>query len=114
MHTSDIQRQNINVRTEFANDVQRYLRQKELEFDTKESLERHDITPSIRARMVDWIIEVLTNFSCADQTFFTAVSMMDRYLKATQERLPVTQLHLIGVTCMFVASKFEDLSPLRM
>jgi hypothetical protein len=30
--------------------------------------------------MIDWMIEVLTNFKCEDQTFFLAVSLMDRYL----------------------------------
>lgn len=43
---------------------------------------RHKITPALRARMVDWMIEVLTNFKCDDQTFFLAVSLLDRYLKA--------------------------------
>ena len=39
---------------------------------------------------------------------------MDRYFKATPHRLPVTKLHIIGVTSMFVASKYEDVCPLRM
>lgn len=85
-----------------------------MEFDTTDCLSRHDISAPVRARMVDWIIEVLTNFSCGDQTFFTTVSLMDRYFKACPEPLPVTKLHVIGVTSLFVASKFEDISPLRM
>jgi hypothetical protein len=64
--------------------------------------------------MVDWIIEVLTNFFCDDQTFFIAISLMDRYFKGCPEPLKVSSLHIVGVTCMFVASKFEDINPLRM
>lgn len=30
--------------------------------------------------MVDWMIEVLTNFKCDDQTFFLGVSLLDRYM----------------------------------
>lgn len=31
--------------------------------------------------MVDWMIEVLTNFRCDHMTFFHAVSLMDRFFK---------------------------------
>ena len=64
--TTDVQRQNMNVRRELGGDIQKYLRARELEFDTTNCLERHEITAPIRARMADWIIEVLTNFYCDD------------------------------------------------
>lgn len=64
--------------------------------------------------MVDWMIEVLTNFRCDDQTFFLAVSLLDRYFKNCQTRKEVSDLHIIGVTSMFIASKFEDIYPLKM
>jgi hypothetical protein len=55
------------------------------------------------------MIEVLTNFKCDDQTFFLSVSLMDRYFKGC-----AGDLHITGVTCMFVASKFEDIYSLKM
>jgi hypothetical protein len=64
--------------------------------------------------MVDWMVEVLTNFKCADQTFFLAVSLLDRYFNATPKVLEVNELHCLGVTAMFIASKFEDIHPLKM
>ncbi len=64
--------------------------------------------------MVDWMIEVLTNFKCDDQTFFLSVSLIDRFFKNKQETKEVGDLHIIGVTCMFVASKYEDIYPLKM
>lgn len=64
--------------------------------------------------MVDWMIEVLTNFKCDDQTFFLAVSLMDRYFKRCGRVLQINDLHGIGVTAMFVASKFEDIFPIKM
>lgn len=64
--------------------------------------------------MIDWMIEVLTNFKCDDQTFFIAVSLLDRYFKGCKQRKQVGDLHITGVTCMFVASKFEDIFPLKM
>lgn len=64
--------------------------------------------------MIDWMIEVLTNFKCDDQTFFLAVSLQDRFAKGCQRTLEVGDLHILGVTSMFVASKFEDIYPLKM
>jgi len=64
--------------------------------------------------MIDWMIEVLTNFKCDDQTFFLAVSLQDRFAKGCEKTLEVGDLHVLGVTSMFVASKFEDIYPLKM
>lgn len=68
----------------------------------------------LRARMVDWMIEVLTNFKCDDLTFFLATSLMDRYFKGCAKVMSVGDLHMIGVTSMFLASKYEDIYPLKM
>ena len=69
---------------------------------------------NLRARMVDWMIEVLTNFKCDDLTYFLAVGLMDRYFKGCPKILQVSDLHIIGVTSMFLASKYEDIYPLKM
>ena len=72
---TDFQRQNINCRAELSEDIDNYLRHYQHEFDVKNCLNRHKITATLRARMIDWMIEVLTNFKCDDQTFFIAVSL---------------------------------------
>ena len=75
--SNDIQRQNVNVRHELNDDIDQYLRdlERKSENDVTSCLSRHKITPVLRARMIDWMIEVLTNFRCDDQTFFLAVSL---------------------------------------
>ena len=75
---------------------------------------RHGITEVGRARMIDWMYEVLTAFNMHEQTFFLSVQLMDRYISATEKHLRLEDLHLIGITCMFVASKYEDITPLFM
>ena len=112
--TTEIERQNVNVRTEYGESIMEYTRELEKQYNTENSLIRHKITPALRARMIDWMIEVLTNFKCDDQTFFLAVSLLDRYFKAKQETLEIANLHIIGVTTMFIASKYEDIYPLKM
>lgn len=98
----------------FGRDIDDYLHLLQMEHSTEGTLERHKITPNLRARMVDWMIEVLTNFKCDDQTFFLAISLMDRFFKSSPRELQIQDLHIIGVSCMFIASKYEDIYPLKM
>jgi Flp pilus assembly CpaF family ATPase len=39
---------------------------------------------------------------------------MDRYFKVKSEPREVSDLHMIGVTSMFISSKYEDIYPLKM
>jgi cyclin A len=64
--------------------------------------------------MIDWMAEVLNTFKCSDQTFFLAVNIMDRYFKNSDKQLQSSDLHLLGVVSMFIASKYEDVIPLLM
>lgn len=67
--------------------------------------------------MVDWMVEVMTAFKCADQTFFLAISIMDRYFATLAKEgvsLKLQELHVTGITCMFMASKYEDIYPLLL
>lgn len=42
------------------------------------------------------------------------MSLLDRYFKGKQDMREVTDLHIIGVTAMFIASKYEDYYPIKM
>lgn len=104
----------MNVNAEYGHSIDLYMRQLEEQYLTAECLARHKITAALRARMVDWMIEVLTNFKCEDQTFFLAVSLLDRYLKRKAAPQEIADLHVMGVCAMFIASKYEDIYPLKM
>ena len=62
--------------------------------------------------MVDWMIEVTTSFKCTERAYFLSVALFDSYLRSTKVKLVNSNVHLIGVTCMFIASKYEDIYPL--
>eukprot|EP00826_Nyctotherus_ovalis_P056889 TRINITY_DN7761_c0_g2_i1.p1 TRINITY_DN7761_c0_g2~~TRINITY_DN7761_c0_g2_i1.p1 ORF type:complete len:384 (-),score=122.38 TRINITY_DN7761_c0_g2_i1:66-1217(-) len=111
---TDIERQSANAFRDYGEEIEEYEKSLESACHTHECLNRHEITAGLRAKMVDWMIEVMTNFKCNDQAFFMAVSLMDRYLKSKGERKLICELHVIGVTAMFLASKYEDILPLRM
>jgi hypothetical protein len=80
----------------------------------EDCLANHKITERMRTRMVDWMIEVLSNYKCEDYTFFLAVNLMDRHFKASTKILHPNDLHSIGIAAMFMASKFYDVYPLRL
>lgn len=79
--TTEVERQNININQEYGDSIDLYMRELEKQFVTTDCLLVHKITPALRSRMIDWMIEVLTNFKCDDLTFFLAVSLLDRYFK---------------------------------
>jgi hypothetical protein len=60
------------------------------------------------------MIEVLCSYKCSDMTFFIAVYYMDGYFKKTAVKHELNDLHLVGVSSMFLATKFEEISPLRI
>lgn len=64
--------------------------------------------------MVDWMVEVMSSYKCQDQTLFLAVLLMDQYYAQVAENLSVNLLHLVGITCMFIASKYNEIYPVHI
>jgi Cyclin, N-terminal domain len=80
-------------------------------------LQFHEIEASSRAKLVDWILSVLRAFGVSSHpTFFVAISMMDRYFIGKYHQgitLGQETLYLIGLTAIFLSSKFEDSNPIK-
>ena len=77
-------------------------------------LQNHKITSNIRTKMIDWMIEVFSVFECMDETFFLAVNIMDIFIQKTKKIFNNEDIHLIGITCMFISSKFQEIYPLSL
>ena len=69
--------------------------------------QQQDINEKMRAILVDWIIEVHLKFKLLPETLFITVSLIDRYLEI--EQIKRTNLQLVGVTAMLIASKYEEI-----
>jgi len=82
--------------------------------NTKDVLSRHTITPEMRLKMVDWMVEIFTIIQTNDITFFNAVNIMDNYFYKTPNTYKPADLHLIGICSIFIASKFCDINPIRI
>ncbi|EAR82991.2 amine-terminal domain cyclin (macronuclear) [Tetrahymena thermophila SB210] len=79
-----------------------------------EFLKRHAITAAMRAKMIDWMIEVLKAYNFSETTFSLSVAIMDAYFANVQRSLQVDELHAIGIVSMFIASKYEEIVPFSL
>ncbi|KAH6660248.1 cyclin-like protein [Truncatella angustata] len=97
---------------EYANEIFDYLR--DLECDTVPNPEymahQDDLEWKTRGILIDWLIEVHTRFHLLPETLFLAINVIDRFL--SEKVVQLDRLQLVGITAMFVASKYEEvLSP---
>jgi len=97
---------------EYVHEIFDYM--KELEITTMPNPDYMDnqteLEWKMRGILVDWLLEVHTRFRLLPETLFLAVNIIDRFLSCKVVQLD--RLQLVGVTAMFIASKYEEvLSP---
>lgn len=77
-------------------------------------LNRHQsLRPRMRAILLDWLIEVCEVHRLHRETFYLAVDFIDRYLTVTTD-MPKNRLQLIGISCLFIGSKIEEIYPPKL
>jgi hypothetical protein len=67
--------------------------------------------------MIDWIIEVLQALSEKNEitpVFFRTFLVLDLYCKYSEKNLQDSDIHLIGLTAMYISSKYEDIYPISI
>lgn len=74
---------------------------------------RASFLPRMRAILLDWIMEVCEVYRLRRVTYYLAVDYIDRYLTIRPD-VPKTQLQLVGVSCLFMASKLEEVYPPKL
>ena len=77
-------------------------------------MDKHTLSPNVRERMVDWMVEVFSVYKCDPGTFELAVHIMDTFISKSKKVIHDEDIHLIGLTCIYISSKIEDIIPLRM
>lgn len=66
-----------------------------------------DINESMRALLVDWLVEVHRKFKLEPCTYFLAINILDRFLAKAQ--VGRKQLQLCGCACLWIASKYHEI-----
>lgn len=95
-------------------------------------LKDREITPKVRAILIDWLVEIQNEHGLLQETLYVAVGILDTYLQVLncsklgpfdvtleiysllsfQKTKPVSKryLQLIGVTALFLAAKYEEIT----
>ncbi|XP_068647358.1 cyclin-A2-1-like [Aristolochia californica] len=99
----------------YTADIYTYLRVQELMqrpcSNFMEVLQR-DITQSMRAILIDWLVEVSEEYKLAPDTLYLTVCLIDRFL--SKNCIERQKLQLLGITCMLIASKYEEICAPRV
>ena len=63
------------------------------------------LTSSMRAILVDWLVEVQENFELNHETLYLAVKLVDMYVSRVVTAKE--SLQLVGAVSLFIAAKFD-------
>lgn len=100
-----------------AKDVWKFMCKKDekaaIERDSKMLSNHPGLQPRMRAILLDWLIEVCEVYKLHRETYFLALDYLDRYL-STNVSISKTHLQLIGITCLFIAAKVEEIYPPKL
>ncbi|XP_031232491.1 cyclin-A2 [Mastomys coucha] len=102
---------NVNEVPDYQEDIHTYLREMEVKCKPKVGYMKRqpDITNSMRAILVDWLVEVGEEYKLQNETLHLAVNYIDRFLSSMS--VLRGKLQLVGTAAMLLASKFEEIYP---
>lgn len=64
------------------------------------------ITWKHRGILVDWLLQLHANYRLHPESLFLCINILDRFLGSRY--VSVGKLQLVGLTCFFIATKFEE------
>ncbi|XP_033020234.1 G2/mitotic-specific cyclin-B1 [Lacerta agilis] len=99
-----------NLCSEYVKDIYNYLRDLEGQQSVRPNyLAGQEITGNMRAVLIDWLVQVQMKFKLLQETMYMTVAIIDRFMQ--NNKVHKRMLQLVGVTAMFVASKYEEMYP---
>ena len=98
---------------EYFDEIIYSLLKEESEFVSKKMIDYNyllnsdnEITPEMRAMVVDWLLEVHQIFHFQEKCLFTTIQLMDKYL--SKKTISIDQFQLLALTSLNIASKQEE------
>jgi len=105
-------RNDMRMCTEYVNDVYQNAQIKQKKHvPNPDYMELHqrEITVTMRGILIDWLVEVAMEYNQSQETLFLSVGYIDAYL--SKSRCIRSKLQLVGITCMHIASKYQEIYP---
>eukprot|EP00092_Neocalanus_flemingeri_P047651 GFUD01054075.1.p1 GENE.GFUD01054075.1~~GFUD01054075.1.p1 ORF type:complete len:404 (-),score=138.47 GFUD01054075.1:274-1485(-) len=96
---------------EYVNDIYGYLRHLEtVQYVKADYLAgQTELLPKMRAVLIDWLVGVHLQFHLLQETLYTTVAILDRFLQVEVGAVSRNKLQLVGVAAMLVAAKYEEI-----
>jgi len=95
---------------EYAPAIYSYLRGVEEGLSIrKDFLQGYFVNGKMRGVLIDWLIEVHSQFKLLQETLFMTVYVIDKFLQTEGYSVRRNKLQLVGVTAMFISSKVEEM-----
>ncbi|KAL1110189.1 hypothetical protein AAG570_008266 [Ranatra chinensis] len=69
-----------------------------------------NVSSRMRAVLIDWLVEVQVQYKLMQETLHLSVGILDRFLQEVP-RIQKEKFQLVGITCLFIACKFEEMYP---
>ncbi|XP_062177749.1 cyclin-A3-4-like [Alnus glutinosa] len=98
----------------YSNSIYKHLQAQEMEVSRRplpgymESVQ-NDVAPYMREILLDWLVEVAEEYKLVPDTLYLTASYIDRFL--SYRAVGKNKIQLLGVSCMLIASKYEEISP---
>lgn len=97
---------NVNAEPYYAYDIFCYLMEKEKTTKCQKYIHsQKEISESMRAILVDWLVEVQEEFELNHETLYQAIKILDHYLMI--RKISRVNFQLLGITAMFISAKIE-------
>ncbi|KAG0693501.1 G2/mitotic-specific cyclin-B3 [Chionoecetes opilio] len=95
---------------DYAHNIFKYYQEREKKFVIVKYIDKQpDVMRSMRAILVDWMVEVQESFELNHETLYLGVKILDLYL--TRIVIKRDSLQLVGSTALFIACKFDERTP---
>ena len=100
--------------TEYIDDMYHHFRSKEESTSVRPLYMENQprLTERMRSILVDWLVDVHVEFKLVPETLYLTINLIDRYLE--RRVIARKKLQLVGVTCLLIASKYEEVHPVDL
>ncbi|KAF4119593.1 Cyclin, C-terminal domain [Geosmithia morbida] len=100
----------VSMVAEYGDEIFDYLREMEVKMLPNPHYMEHqtEIQWSMRAVLMEWLVQVHGRFHLLPETLFLTVNYVDRFLSS--KVVSIGKLQLVGATAILVASKYEEIN----
>jgi cyclin B len=113
-HVEDFDKSQLNEicsEPHYAHEVFLYYKEKEVQLIVPKYMHNQPhLKKSMRAVLVDWMVEVQESFELNHETLYLAVKMVDHYF-SRKFMMSKDRFQLLGATCLLMASKYDERLP---